>query len=153
MTNLNTAPTANETQFLGYVANSLSVGDMIVVSGKTPAAVRSVLNRMTHKGLITGGSTAPALPIVVAPATPAAAAPAPAPRQVLVTYQNGKEWLVALHGETFRARVATTRAAALEAALEEASLAGLGHFTLVNRLHRTVSYTVKGGKAVKGAVA
>jgi len=147
MTTLNNtpAPTQNEALILGLLAEgTATVAGMVAETGKTAAAIRSVLNRMTHKGLIMGGSTAPALP-----AAPKPAFPAPI---INVRHQN-KEWLVAVEGAVFTGTIARTRPEALELAVSKARNLNLGHFTLVNKLGRTVSYTIKGDKAVKGAVA
>ena len=136
MTTLNNtpAPTQNEALILGLLAET----------GKTAAAIRSVLNRMTHKGLIMGGSTAPALPAALKPAFPAPI--------INVRHQNN-EWLVAVEGAVFSGTIARTRPEALELVVSKARNLNLGHFTLVNKLGRMVSYTIKGDKAVKGAVA
>lgn len=135
-------PTAAEATLISLIDQSYTVAEMIAETGKTAAAVRSMLNRMTKKGLIEGGSTAPRLINgSLKPATPS-----------IFILKTSDGWLVSGEGVSVSAKYAT-RSEAVAAGHNQALAHGLGQFTLVNKLGRTVSYTIKGDKLSKKVVA
>lgn len=142
MTTTNTTPTAAEQQIIDLMEQGFVTAFALVKeTGKTPAAIRSILNRMRHRGLIEGSLQAPAL---VAPA-----APAPVEASVHVMRDKAR-WVV--RTRTAGADVFTAdslRAGAMAKAEHEARKLGLPGYTLANRNGRLVTYTFDGDKVRK----